>query len=319
MGCHAHHAPAGQRVDLAGAASGDERIDVLARGCARIASCAHDHDLPRFRDPGACVEYWLEHLEDPGEPVPACLSAAASCADVAACLHGAPSERAAAFCAAHPETVAACDGDALVSCARDDPSESTLTLCGALGATCGEVRAAGGLVHHGCLAPSLCGADVTHARCDGDAAVLVCHDQVLERAPCRPGTACHAHTDPDGEELATCEGPVEVTCAKVGDRRCRGGSLVRCELHGHHAREEVVDCGALGLACGDVAGRAACTAGEAKCAGGGPRCEHDALVFCAAGRTERVACVDLGLGPCETEGRGPVALCGSGRSRPAPR
>ena len=325
-----HVATAATLEDISRAGSGDERVDVLARKCARIASCAHRHDSPLFREPGACVEYWLEHLEDTVEPIPACLASAASCVDVEACLHARGNERAAAICAAHPELSTTCDGDALITCAKDDPSESTLTACAPIHATCGEAHAAGGLVAHACLSTASCPADVTRARCDGTAAVVACHDQVEERIACRPGTACRAHVDEDGEELATCEGPAEVSCDTVGRRACRGSTLVRCEAHGHHGREASVDCGSLGLECSVVAGRAACRVpdetghgqGEANatgCAASAPRCDGDAVVFCASGKTERIACHDLGLGPCEPEGRGPIALCGSGRARPERR
>ncbi len=318
LACHSSRPTAATLEDISRAKTGDERVDAIARKCARIASCAHRHDAPLFRDPATCVEFWLEHLEDTAEPVPPCLSTVATCGDVEACLHGSGDARAAAYCAAHPGVATACDGDALVTCAKDDPNESVRTECASLGAACGETHAAGGLVTRGCLSTSACAADVTRARCDGPGSIIACHDQVLERIPCGPGATCRAHVDDDGEELATCEAPAEVPCDAIGRRACRGGTLVRCEAHGHHGREESVDCAALGLACGDVVGRAACTAGEAACATGAPRCERDELVFCAAGRTERVACRDIGLGPCETEGKGPVALCGAGRQR-APR
>jgi len=303
--------------DLTHARSADERIDVLARKCARIASCAHPHDAPRLRDPRACVDDWLERLGDPQDPVPECLSLAASCGDIDACLHGTGDPRAAELCAARPGLVTACDGNALVACASDDVRESTLTPCGPLGATCGETRSAGGLVEHGCLSPGACPANATHTRCDGDAAVIACHDQIEERVVCKPGTACRAHKDEDGEELATCEEPTEVRCDVIGARTCRGSMLVRCEAHGHHGHEHPVDCAALGLVCGDVAGRATCTTGETPCAGGAPRCDRsrETLSYCAAGRVEHVVCDDLGLGACETDGNGPVALCGAGHAR----
>jgi hypothetical protein len=289
---------------LAGAA----RVVALARTCARAASCAHPHDPPRFRDPAACVEDALEH-EGELDTESRCLAAADSCGAVAVCLHRAGDVRAAAFCAAHPGVKTDCDGDTLVACAKDDPRESTLTPCAPTGAVCGESHGAGGLVAHGCLTPSACPPNVTRVQCDGTTAVAACHDEILERVACKPGTTCHAHKDEDGEEAATCEGPNEVPCGAVGQRACRGSSLVECAAHGHHAREVSVDCGALGLVCAAAGGKPACVTAGSTCAAGAPRCEHGALVFCAAGSSERVACGDLGLGPCNPEGNG---LCASG-------
>jgi hypothetical protein len=291
--------------------AGNARIDVLARACARAASCAHTHDAPRFRDPVTCVENGLEHAEAPDE-VSRCIDAASSCADVALCFHRAGDPRAAALCAAQPGTKTDCDGDALVSCAQDDPAESTLTPCAPLGAACGESHSAGGLVAHGCLTPSVCPPNVTRVRCDGDTALAACHDEILEKVACQPGKTCHAHLDEDGEEAATCEGAAEAQCGTVGQRACRGSVLVDCVAHGHHAREVSVDCAALGLVCGDSRGRAACLAARADCVAGATTCEGGALGFCAAGRRERIACSEVGLGPCNTPGRGPVGLCGPG-------
>ena len=201
------HRPASSTTDLAQkedvihAASGEARLDAIARKCARIASCAHAHDAPRVRDPGRCVDYWLEHMNDAEEPLPACLGAASSCADIDRCLHAPASEAAAKFCAAHPGMPTGCDGDTLVTCAKDDPTESTATPCHAVGGTCGETRGAGGLVSHACLSPVLCPPDVTRATCDENNSVVACHDQAIERTPCRAGTRCRAHKDADGEEI----------------------------------------------------------------------------------------------------------------------
>jgi hypothetical protein len=301
LGCHPE-VPAGRAPD--------GRIDVLARQCARIASCAHAHDPPRLRDPIACVEDQLEHAGEP-DAVSACLARATSCGDVEACLHPPGDPRAAALCAAHPGAATGCDGDSLYTCAKDDPAESTLTPCAPLGAVCGEARSPGGLVTHGCLSPSRCAPDAAGAWCDGETAVLACHDQILERTSCKPGAACRAHVDADGEALATCEGAIAGPCEAVGQRSCRGGVLVRCEAHGHHAHEASVDCEDQGLRCVVSGGRAACLSGATPCAGGAPRCEKGTLVFCVAGKWERVACSDLGLGPCETEQRGVASLCSS--------
>ena len=329
--CHSSRPTAATLEDISRAGSGDERVDVLAREvCAHREAVRTATTRRSSVSPARASNTGSSTSRTRSSRIPACLASAASCVDVEACLHARGNERAAAICAAHPELSTTCDGDALITCAKDDPSESTLTACAPIHATCGEAHAAGGLVAHACLSTASCPADVTRARCDGTAAVVACHDQVEERIACRPGTACRAHVDEDGEELATCEGPAEVSCDTVGRRACRGSTLVRCEAHGHHGREASVDCGSLGLECSVVAGRAACRVpdetghgqGEANatgCAASAPRCDGDAVVFCASGKTERIACHDLGLGPCEPEGRGPIALCGSGRARPERR
>lgn len=302
------------RDDLVHAATGQERIALVAAQCARIASCAHGHDEPRFREPGACVEYWLDHLDDQEDPIPECLWGARSCTDVGTCLHGSTNERASAFCAAHPGVSSACDGNALIVCTKDDPSESTLTACDARHATCGEVHSAGGLMERACLSPASCSLDISGSHCDGAGDIVTCNDTVLERIPCRLGTICHDHEDADGEALATCEGPAEVACDAVGQRACQQDTLVRCEAHGHHGRQVAVECAGLGLSCGPVAGRAMCFARSSShepCGKYAPRCDHHALLFCAAGELERVDCKALGLGPCEADSDGPFARCGA--------
>jgi hypothetical protein len=279
------------------AAPGEVHVDHLARTCARIASCARPHDPPRFRDPSACVEDALGH-ELKSSAAAGCLSVADSCASVAACFHPVGDARAAAFCLAHAGTKTDCDGDTLITCTTDDPRQSTLTPCSPLGARCGESYSAGGLVAHGCLTPAVCPANVTRVRCDGDTAMAACHDEILERVACQPGETCHPHVDADGEEAATCERAGEVACATIGQRRCRGTVLVDCVPHGHHAAEVSVDCAALGLRCGGAEGRAACVASGASCVAAAPTCDRESVLFCAAGRLERVACSEIGLGPC---------------------
>jgi hypothetical protein len=121
--------------------------------------------------------------------------------------------------------------------------------------------------------------------------------------------------DADGEEAATCEGAGEVACPTVGERSCRGTLLVDCVAHGHHAAEAVVDCAALGLACGDASGRPACGVRGATCAETATTCDRESIVFCAAGRASRVVCSEIGLGPC-APGNG---LCGISASASPPR
>ena len=306
------------RADLAHAATGPDRIAMVAAQCARIASCAHGHDDPRFRDPGACVGYWLDHLDDAEEPIPECLWAAASCGDVGTCLHGGTNDRATAFCIAHPQVTSACDGNALIECSKDDPRESTLIACDARHATCGEVHAAGGLLERACLSPASCRRDQSGSHCEGRSDIVTCNDTVEERITCRPGTFCHEHQDADGEALATCEGPTEVACESIGQRTCQQATLVRCEAHGHHGRQVSADCGGLGLSCESVGGKATCLArspSHEPCAKYAPRCDHHALLFCAAGELERVDCGALGLGPCEADSDGPFARCGAAHAR----
>lgn len=307
-------APSGLE-DIAHAASGEARLDAIARKCARIASCAHTHDPPRLREPGRCVDYWLEHMNDLDEPIAPCLETAMTCAEVETCMHPAASNAASTFCNAHPGMGTGCDGNALVTCAKDDPGESTSTDCASAGGTCGETKGAGGLLSHACKNPAACPPDVTRATCDATNAVVACSEGAIERTPCRAGTKCHAHKDADGEELASCEDPDDVPCSTVGARVCKGTRLGICEVHGHHADEVSVDCAALGMTCIMQSGRATCGPAPLDCVQGGPRCEGSTLVFCASGRTERVPCEDIGLGACEAEGRGPVALCGAGRPR----
>jgi hypothetical protein len=40
-----------------------------------------------------------------------------------------------------------------------------------------------------------------------------------------------------------------------------------------------------------------------------PKCEDGALVFCAAGRVQKIACASIGMGACDPAARGPVAAC----------
>jgi hypothetical protein len=293
------------------ATSPQARIPAIATTCARIASCAHPHDPPQWRNPSACVDFWVSALGDtPGEPeLPSCLSSALTCSAVRACLHPSLTGASAAFCRAHPGAMTGCEGNALVSCGADDPEESTVLDCESLGAKCGDLTQAGGLSTHACIDPARCSAELTSAWCSGTLAVVSCHDGEIERTRCKAGTSCREHTDKDGEHAAMCEGPGHASCATPGKKRCDGNTLVECETHGHFAHEHAVDCTAAGLTCSLVDAGAACTSAMPRCMGGHPTCEGNALTFCAAGLRLGIDCNEIGLGPCEADGRGPDATC----------
>ena len=282
----------------------------VAKSCARIASCAHGHDAPRLRDPGACVDWWLAH-GDPQSPDPLqkCLAQAATCDQVGACMHGAGDARAAAFCTARPGVVSGCDGDRLVSCGDDDAQESTVTDCTALGASCREQRAPGGLVVRACFAPQKCPQGAPEARCDGPGAVLGCHDGAIERIACPTGTKCEEHKDDSGEATASCRLPGRRRCDALGARRCEGDRLIECG--GSDGRVRITDCVGYGLRCTGMGPRAGCyVPANVECDKEMlPKCENGDVVFCAAGRLERVSCSGLGMGACNPTARGLVAAC----------
>jgi len=279
----------------------------VASACARVVSCSHAHDPPRLQNPSVCVDWWVSHGSDPEGDV-ACLTAATDCAGVERCLHGAGDARAAAYCAAHPGTLTACDGSDRIACGDDDVAESTRTDCAAIGATCAQVSAGGGLVSSACVSQKLCPPEVTRARCDGPGAVLSCRDGAVERVPCTDGTHCLEHAHGDGTEFAMCEGDGHVACDAVGTR-CEGDRLVACEAHGHYSHSRETDCAAVGLTCSKGSAGAACVARAAQCASGPARCEGDALAFCAAGRPVKVSCPRLGFGSCDPDARGLEAGC----------
>jgi hypothetical protein len=307
------------------AASPAARLAEIARHCARIASCAHPHDPPRARDPSSCVDWWLAHEGDGDEPIPACLRVEGSCREVADCLHQGKDSRAVAYCRANPDALTGCDGSHLVSCGDDDVAESSLTDCAALEASCVEVRRAGGLLSHACVAPKVCPPERDFATCDGANVLVRCSEGAVDRVVCRAGTACRAHGHGDGEEFAMCEAPGHSPCGALGTRECDGSWLVECVAHGHYGHVRRIDCALQGLACQSTGGRAACVAegsgrpGSEECAGatctgtpcasGPAHCEGEALVFCAAGRSARASCAELGLGPCDPAARGPEAAC----------
>jgi hypothetical protein len=286
------------------------RLVALAKRCTRIASCAHPHDPPHFRDPGACVDWWLQSPPDPRDPLSTCLSAALTCEGIAKCLHPPAQESVAAYCRAHPGEMRACDGARLVLCSDDDPDESTMVDCGSLGARCAPMTHPGGLTTRACVDSARCPAEVTKATCDGPGAILLCNDGAIDRAVCKPGYTCEMHTEGDGEQAADCEVPGHVSCPVPGKRRCEGSRLIQCEAHGHFGHESSIDCAALALSCSADDGGARCTEGPPQCTGRAS-CEGNVLSFCAAGKRLEIDCGEIGLGACEADGRGPDAVCRS--------
>lgn len=289
----------GPPVDLAAA----------ARRCALVASCADAHDPAHLRNPTACVDWWLTAARD--EPaLTRCLGAAASCKDALRCTHDASDAAAAAFCAAHPGTLGACDGARLYGCS-DDPAESTASDCAALGGTCVERHVAGGLVVRGCTSARLCPPGAPAERCE-DGAVVRCEDDMADRRACPEGRRCVVRDDA-GEPLASCEGERgpgrAARCAKPGYAACDGDTATFCALAGKDAWLRSQDCAALGLGCVVRAGRAVCAARGGTCASAEARCEEGALVFCAAAREMRVSCKDIGFSRCDPAARGQEAGC----------
>lgn len=293
----------------------------VAEACARIASCTHAHDTPRLRDPSACIDWWFAHGDSQSpEPIHKCLAQATTCDAINACMHGAGDARAAEFCAKRPGVVSGCDGDRLVSCGDDDAQESTVTDCTAIGATCKELKAAGGLVIRSCFSPQKCPANAPEARCDGPGAVVSCHDGAIERAACRPGTTCEEHRDEaSGDTTASCSLPGRRRCDMLGARHCEGDRLIECSGQDHIGKIRVSDCGGFGLRCNGTGPRAGCYVGnDVECDKEMlPKCEDGAIVFCAAGRLTKIPCQKLGMGRCNPTARGPVAACEPAGPAPA--
>lgn len=281
----------------------------VASACARIASCTHANDAARLRDPGACVD-WMVGKYDPADPLQRCVEGAKGCDQVSACVHGAGDPKAVELCAKRGGVVSTCDGDRLVSCGDASGVESSVVDCAKMGAACRETKAAGGIVLRACMSPQKCPAGAPEQRCDGNA-VLSCRDGAMDRVPCQAGTKCEERKDTStGEAVATCELPGRRRCDLPGSRRCEEGRLVECERGPGGAKARVADCASLGLQCSGVGPRAAChVTANVECDKEMlPRCEQGKLVFCAAGRITKLACTDLGLGPCTTS-RGPIAAC----------
>lgn len=292
-------------------------LQQVAEACARIVSCTHSHDAPRLRDPSACVDWWVAHADAGGaerpDPLQRCFTQATSCEQINTCLHGGGDAKAAAFCAQRPGVVSGCEGDRLVSCGDDDAQESTVTDCTALGATCREMKAAGGLVIRACFAPAKCPPGAPEARCDGPDAVVSCHDGAIERASCRPGTRCEDHKDESGDATASCQLPGRRRCDALGARHCEGDRLVECSSQDHYGKVRVSDCAGFGLRCTGSGPRAGCyVPADVECDKDMlPKCDGkgESLVFCAAGRLTKISCASLGMGACNPTAHGPVAAC----------
>jgi len=287
-----------------------ERLELAARTCAKVASCAHAHDPPRDRDPSTCVDAWVARATADADPFETCVAAAVGCEQVDACMRARGDAVATAYCRANPGARSGCQGNRLVTCTEDDPTESTSTDCAAFGATCGDSKQAGGLLTRACVSATLCPAGAPEVRCEGGA-IVGCHDGVVDREVCAGGSRCEEHRAQDGTSSAVCESPGHRHCDAVGKRWCEQGKLVSCGPHGPFGEALVTDCGAVGLACDDHAeGGAACVvSGPRACVHAAARCEGDALTFCAAGRRFRLACGDLGFRGCDPDAHGVDAAC----------
>jgi hypothetical protein len=289
-------------------------LQQVSESCARITSCTHAHDAPRLHDPSACVDWWVAHASAAApDPLQKCFAQAATCDQINTCIHGGGDAKAAAFCAQRPGVVSGCEGDRLVSCGDDDAQESTVTDCAALGATCREMKAAGGLVIRACFAPAKCPPGAPEARCDGNDAVVSCHDGAIERAVCRPGTRCEDHKDESGDATASCQLPGRRRCDMLGTRHCEGDRLIECSSQEYAGKIRVSDCAGFGLRCTGSGPRAGCyVPADVECDRDMlPTCDDNgrSLRFCAAGRLTRIACASIGMGACNPTAHGTVAAC----------
>ena len=283
-------------------------LAAIAQACVRASACTHAREGSRFRDPGACVDWWLTDSQE--EPLRKCLVAAKSCADVATCSQGGGDARAATFCQ-KPGVVSGCDGDRLVSCGEDDAHPTTILDCAGFGASCRDVKSASGIVVRACAAPAKCGAGSVDARCDGAGAATSCRDGAYERVACRPGTACQEYRDESGEQVASCEPIGSARCEGRAFRRCEQDRLVDCENVGRATKAVVTDCVGLGFHCRGIGPRAGCVVpSDVECDKAMlPKCDGSSLTFCAAGRLEKIACGSLGFSSCAPAGKGAIASC----------
>jgi len=285
-------------------------IAKASAACARVSACTRAKDAPRFRDPGACVEWWVA---DENETLRRCLEGASGCEAVTSCMHGGGDAKAAAFCAQRPGVVSGCDGERLVSCGDDDAHEASVVDCAAIGGSCKEMKS-GGLVLRACSSPTKCPKDAPDVRCDGAGAVISCRDGAFERVTCRPGTTCEERRDEVGDPAASCELPGRRRC--TGARHCEDDRLVECE----RGKAKVTDCVGHGLRCTGTGPRAGCYVPDnVECDKDMlPKCEGGAVVFCALGRLEKIGCASLGLGPCDPSAKGPFAACSLPAAPPNP-
>lgn len=287
----------------------EDRLEPIARACARAAACADAHDPNHLRNATSCVDWWLVNTRVEQAEI-ACMLRATTCQEIERCTHDPSDLGAETFCEAHPGALGVCDGTRLYSCS-DDASESTAVDCAALGGVCVEQRAAGGLVVRGCTSPRLCPKGAPARRCEGERTIVRCEDGLAERRDCPAGTKCVV-TGESGELEATCEGARSEDrisrCAKPGFAACEGDRATFCTLVGRDAWLRVTDCRAQGMTCAMRAGRANCVFENATCAATA-RCDGDTLVFCAAGSEMRVPCKSLGFSRCDPSARGAEAAC----------
>ena len=173
----------------------------------------------------------------------------------------------------------------------------------------------GGLLAHACVSEKLCPKGAPAARCDGQGAIVSCHDTSIGRTTCEAGSHCEEHHGADGNLTAVCEPEIETHahCAEVGKSRCEGSRLVQCIPHGPFGEVRVVRCADFGLTCDPRAAKGCVLAGGAECEPAAARCEAEALTFCAAGKRLRISCEAIGLGVCDPDGNGLEASCAAGR------
>ncbi|HEY6460661.1 MAG TPA: hypothetical protein VIY73_10940 [Polyangiaceae bacterium] len=312
LGIACHDGPA------ANVPAASARVDQLARTCAKVASCAHAHDAAREHDPGACVDSWVGRAANEVEAFGGCVAGARDCEAVRACVRGGVDSRAAAYCGAHRDARTECDGNRLVTCSSDDPNESTAIDCASFGATCGDSKQSGGLLARACLSPSLCPPGSPEVRCEGDRAMIGCHDGAVERTACSPGARCEEHRGVEGTGSVLCETSGHRHCDAVGARWCEHDALVTCQAHGPTGEAIVTDCAASGLTCDDhLENGAACVVAAPRACDRGPtRCDGDALTFCAAGARVRISCRDLGFATCDPDAHGVDAACAASAAHP---
>jgi hypothetical protein len=296
-----------------------EWFDAVTATCARIASCAHPHDTPKYREPSACVDYWMAHVKRHDDPRNVCIMHAKTCDSVDECLHEPSDARAIAYCRAHPQSTGTCDEDRLIACASDDPDESSAVDCAALAAKCSQRDEPGGLITRTCVSTTRCPANAPETRCEDarsddtkeSSAILTCREGAIGRVACAEGTRCTEHREDNGDISAGCE-PVfgHAHCDQVGARYCAGDRLVECQAHGHFGTPTVSDCASFGLVCADEGKASHCVAkGPSHCEPHAPKCAGAALTFCAAGREVHIDCARLGLGPCDPDAHGVEAAC----------
>jgi hypothetical protein len=298
----------------------DARLDRAARTCASLASCAHSHDSPKERDPGACVEALVTRAPADAAAFEDCVARTHACSDVDVCVRARGDALATHYCRDHAGKHAGCEGSRLVTCSEDDPNESTSTDCASLPATCGELPQPGGLLAYGCVSSALCPAGASPSRCDGPGAVIACHDGAVEKTACVAPARCQELKSADGAIVALCEPPDHRHCTDVDKRWCDGGRLLSCRAHGPFGEVVVTDCALQGLSCAAAAeGGAECAVpGTPVCARGSPKCDGEALAFCAAGRRFRVSCRELGFASCDPDAHGVDAACAATQGAAAP-